>query len=31
MKALKVATTFSPAMAQQGAGIPGTNQYNAEG
>ncbi|KFP54153.1 Cadherin-related family member 2, partial [Cathartes aura] len=31
MKALKVATTFSPAMVQQGAGIPGTNQYNAEG
>ncbi|NXX98090.1 CDHR2 protein, partial [Centropus bengalensis] len=31
MKALKVATTFSPAMAQQGTGIPGTNQYNAEG
>ncbi|NXN11206.1 CDHR2 protein, partial [Indicator maculatus] len=31
MKALKVATMFSPAMAQQGAGIPGTNQYNAEG
>ncbi|NXG07931.1 CDHR2 protein, partial [Sakesphorus luctuosus] len=31
MKALKVATTFSPATAQQGAGIPGTNQYNAEG
>ncbi|NXG53765.1 CDHR2 protein, partial [Psilopogon haemacephalus] len=31
MKALKVATTFNPAMAQQGAGIPGTNQYNAEG
>ncbi|NWU63716.1 CDHR2 protein, partial [Pterocles burchelli] len=31
MKALKAATTFSPAMAQQGAGIPGTNQYNAEG
>ncbi|KFQ30493.1 Cadherin-related family member 2, partial [Merops nubicus] len=31
MKALKVATTFSPAMAQHGAGIPGTNQYNAEG
>ncbi|XP_030314986.1 cadherin-related family member 2 isoform X1 [Calypte anna] len=31
MKALKVATTLSPAMAQQGAGIPGTNQYNAEG
>lgn len=31
MKALKAATTFSPATAQQGAGIPGTNQYNAEG
>ncbi|NXX38771.1 CDHR2 protein, partial [Tricholaema leucomelas] len=31
MKALKVATTLSPVMAQQGAGIPGTNQYNAEG
>ncbi|NXU51295.1 CDHR2 protein, partial [Turnix velox] len=31
MKALKAATTFSPAMAQQGAGIPGTNRYNAEG
>ncbi|NXP53242.1 CDHR2 protein, partial [Heliornis fulica] len=31
MKALKVATTFSSAAAQQGAGIPGTNQYNAEG
>ncbi|NXC18890.1 CDHR2 protein, partial [Corythaeola cristata] len=31
MKALKAATTFSPAMVQQGAGIPGTNQYNAEG
>ncbi|XP_055669166.1 cadherin-related family member 2 isoform X1 [Falco peregrinus] len=31
MKALKVATTYSPATAQQGAGIPGTNQYNAEG
>ncbi|NXJ66468.1 CDHR2 protein, partial [Rostratula benghalensis] len=31
MTALKVATTFSPAMVQQGAGIPGTNQYNAEG
>ncbi|NXB41383.1 CDHR2 protein, partial [Eulacestoma nigropectus] len=31
MKALKVATTFNPAMAQQGPGIPGTNQYNAEG
>ncbi|KAM6408684.1 cadherin-related family member 2 [Rhynochetos jubatus] len=31
MKALKVATTFSPATAQQGAAIPGTNQYNAEG
>ncbi|KFP92516.1 Cadherin-related family member 2, partial [Apaloderma vittatum] len=31
MKALKVATTFNPAMTQQGAGIPGTNQYNAEG
>ncbi|NXT62732.1 CDHR2 protein, partial [Chaetops frenatus] len=31
MKALKVATTFNPATAQQGAGIPGTNQYNAEG
>ncbi|XP_010000407.1 PREDICTED: cadherin-related family member 2 [Chaetura pelagica] len=31
MKALKVATTLSPAMEQQGAGIPGTNQYNAEG
>ncbi|NXW05415.1 CDHR2 protein, partial [Fregetta grallaria] len=31
MKALKVATMFSPATAQQGAGIPGTNQYNAEG
>ncbi|NXH68731.1 CDHR2 protein, partial [Hydrobates tethys] len=31
MKALKVATTFSPATVQQGAGIPGTNQYNAEG
>ncbi|NWI29455.1 CDHR2 protein, partial [Sula dactylatra] len=31
MNALKVATTFNPAMAQQGAGIPGTNQYNAEG
>ncbi|NXP06087.1 CDHR2 protein, partial [Thinocorus orbignyianus] len=31
MKALKVATTLSPAMAQQGAGIPGTNKYNAEG
>ncbi|NXB75795.1 CDHR2 protein, partial [Donacobius atricapilla] len=30
MKALKVATTFNPATAQQGAGIPGTNQYNAE-
>ncbi|NXD76304.1 CDHR2 protein, partial [Halcyon senegalensis] len=31
MKALKVATTFSPATAQQGPSIPGTNQYNAEG
>ncbi|NXV88936.1 CDHR2 protein, partial [Calonectris borealis] len=31
MKALKVATTFSSATVQQGAGIPGTNQYNAEG
>ncbi|NXC73566.1 CDHR2 protein, partial [Anhinga anhinga] len=31
MNALKVATTFNPAMAQQGASIPGTNQYNAEG
>ncbi|XP_074958645.1 cadherin-related family member 2 isoform X2 [Phalacrocorax aristotelis] len=31
MNALKVATTFNPAMARQGAGIPGTNQYNAEG
>ncbi|XP_075622689.1 cadherin-related family member 2 isoform X1 [Balearica regulorum gibbericeps] len=31
MKALKVATTFSPATVQQGAGIPGTNQYNTEG
>ncbi|NXM32588.1 CDHR2 protein, partial [Oxyruncus cristatus] len=31
MKALKAATTFNPATAQQGAGIPGTNQYNAEG
>ncbi|XP_065500295.1 cadherin-related family member 2 [Caloenas nicobarica] len=31
MKALKVATTLSPATVQQGAGIPGTNQYNAEG
>ncbi|NXN89469.1 CDHR2 protein, partial [Bombycilla garrulus] len=31
MKALKVATTFNPATVQQGAGIPGTNQYNAEG
>ncbi|NWH52556.1 CDHR2 protein, partial [Fregata magnificens] len=31
MKALKVATTFSPATVQQGAGIPGTNQYNAQG
>ncbi|OPJ88013.1 cadherin-related family member 2 isoform B [Patagioenas fasciata monilis] len=31
MKALKVATTLSPVTAQQGAGIPGTNQYNAEG
>ncbi|NXA67388.1 CDHR2 protein, partial [Mohoua ochrocephala] len=31
MKALKVATTFNPATAQQGVGIPGTNQYNAEG
>ncbi|XP_075297917.1 cadherin-related family member 2 [Opisthocomus hoazin] len=31
MKALKVATTFNPAVAQQGAGIPGTNQYNTEG
>ncbi|NXX37177.1 CDHR2 protein, partial [Nicator chloris] len=31
MKALKVATTFNPATAQHGAGIPGTNQYNAEG
>ncbi|NXY50681.1 CDHR2 protein, partial [Ceuthmochares aereus] len=31
MKALKVATTISPAVAQHGAGIPGTNQYNAEG
>ncbi|NXI72491.1 CDHR2 protein, partial [Anseranas semipalmata] len=31
MKALKVATTLSPAVTQQGAGIPGTNQYNAEG
>ncbi|XP_065546413.1 cadherin-related family member 2 isoform X1 [Lathamus discolor] len=31
MKALKAATTFSPAMVQQGPGIPGTNQYNAEG
>ncbi|NWI41626.1 CDHR2 protein, partial [Picathartes gymnocephalus] len=31
MKALKVAKTFNPATAQQGAGIPGTNQYNAEG
>ncbi|NXX15199.1 CDHR2 protein, partial [Podargus strigoides] len=30
MKALKVATTFSPDIVQQGAGIPGTNQYNAE-
>ncbi|KFP80769.1 Cadherin-related family member 2 [Acanthisitta chloris] len=28
MKALKVATTFSPVTAQQGAGIPGTNQAN---
>ncbi|NWZ35111.1 CDHR2 protein, partial [Brachypodius atriceps] len=31
MKALKVATTFNPVTVQQGAGIPGTNQYNAEG
>ncbi|XP_023791618.1 cadherin-related family member 2 isoform X1 [Cyanistes caeruleus] len=31
MKALKVATTFNPVTAQHGAGIPGTNQYNAEG
>ncbi|NWR50234.1 CDHR2 protein, partial [Regulus satrapa] len=31
MKALKVAKTFNPVTAQQGAGIPGTNQYNAEG
>ncbi|KFQ61858.1 Cadherin-related family member 2, partial [Pelecanus crispus] len=31
MKALKEATTFSPATVQPGAGIPGTNQYNAEG
>uniref|UniRef100_A0A8B9VCP1 Cadherin-related family member 2 n=1 Tax=Anas zonorhyncha TaxID=75864 RepID=A0A8B9VCP1_9AVES len=31
MKALKAATTLSPTVAQQGAGIPGTNQYNAEG
>ncbi|NXL42538.1 CDHR2 protein, partial [Podilymbus podiceps] len=31
MKALKVATKFSPDTVQQGAGIPGTNQYNAEG
>ncbi|NXI59356.1 CDHR2 protein, partial [Chloroceryle aenea] len=31
MKALKVATTFSPAATQQGPSIPGTNQYNAEG
>ncbi|XP_053935664.1 cadherin-related family member 2 isoform X2 [Cuculus canorus] len=31
MKALKVATTLGPAVAQHGAGIPGTNQYNAEG
>ncbi|POI25531.1 hypothetical protein CIB84_010719 [Bambusicola thoracicus] len=29
MKALKVATTLSPAVVQ-GAGIPGTNKYNAE-
>ncbi|XP_061859027.1 cadherin-related family member 2 [Colius striatus] len=31
MKALKAATTLSPATVQQGPGIPGTNQYNAEG
>ncbi|NXR75164.1 CDHR2 protein, partial [Pycnonotus jocosus] len=31
MKALKAATTFNPVTVQQGAGIPGTNQYNAEG
>ncbi|NXJ02776.1 CDHR2 protein, partial [Psophia crepitans] len=31
MKALKVATTLSPDIAQQGAGIPGTNQYNEAG
>ncbi|XP_068815327.1 cadherin-related family member 2 [Struthio camelus] len=31
MKALKAATTLTPAMVQQGPGIPGTNQYNAEG
>ncbi|NWX95336.1 CDHR2 protein, partial [Nothoprocta ornata] len=30
MKALKVATTLTPAMVQQGPGIPGTNQYNTE-
>ncbi|NXA46316.1 CDHR2 protein, partial [Nothocercus julius] len=30
MKALKAATTLTPAMVQQGPGIPGTNQYNAE-
>jgi len=29
MKALKAATTLSPAVVQ-GAGIPGTNKYNAE-
>ncbi|XP_064377027.1 cadherin-related family member 2 isoform X2 [Dromaius novaehollandiae] len=31
MKALKAATTLTPAMVQQGPGIPGTNLYNAEG
>ncbi|NXX78676.1 CDHR2 protein, partial [Urocolius indicus] len=31
MKALKAATTLSPATVQQGPSIPGTNQYNAEG
>ncbi|NXC48668.1 CDHR2 protein, partial [Penelope pileata] len=30
MKALKAATTLSPAVVQEGAGIPGTNKYNAE-
>ncbi|NXL86167.1 CDHR2 protein, partial [Alectura lathami] len=31
MKALKAATILSPVAVQQGAGIPGTNKYNAEG